>query len=45
MHKYQEQPAIIVPEHDRVMVRLGYSFENDADRLEELMCDTIALLH
>jgi len=41
---HQEQRVMIVPEHDLVVVRLGYSFENGADKLEELMEDIIASL-
>jgi len=41
---HQQQRVMIVPEHNLVVVRLGYSFEGGADKLEELMTDIIAAL-
>ena len=41
---HQQQTVIIVPEHDLVVVRLGYSFEGGADKLETLMAGIIAAL-
>ncbi|MBV1919764.1 MAG: hypothetical protein KUG73_03725 [Pseudomonadales bacterium] len=44
MGQYQQQTVIMVPEHNLVVVRLGYSFEGGADKLEELMAGIIAAL-
>ena len=39
---HQQQIVMIVPEYDLVVVRLGYSFEDGASKLEELMGGIIA---
>lgn len=41
---HQQQIVMIVPEYDLVVVRLGYSFEDGASKLEELMGGIIAAL-